>query len=401
MSTIERSPLSGSATASRDAFERLRISSPTTLFDYQAQYDTGTLLWENVVAGAASATHNANQSGVNLICTTASGDKLTRQTRAYHRYQPGKSQLVLFTFVLAAGKANVDQRVGYFDDDNGIFLELSGTTLQIVRRSKATGSIVDTEVTQDNWNLTTAPELDITKSQFFVIDLEWLGAGSVRCGFVIDGAITYVHQFRNANVLSSVYMTTANLPVRYEIENTGEAASGTTMVAICSSVISEGGFETGRGYPFQASNGITTIAVTTRRPILSIRAKASFNSIVNRGTIALQSASAYAQTNAGYFEIVYNGSLTGASFASVNTSSICERDISATAISGGITIGAFYAAPSGSGVNSSDTIETGILSRLPICLDKSGANPIPVSVVATSFSGTCNASAALSWQELR
>lgn len=385
-----------------DAFGRLRVSDPVTLFDYQSQYDMGPLLWENDTAGSGSAAHAPNESAVDLTVTTASGDKVTRQSRQYLRYQPGKSQLALITFAMNAGQANTDQRVGYFDDNNGIFLEYTGTTLQIVRRSSTSGSPVDTAVTQDNWNITSLPTLDVTKANILIIDLEWLGVGSVRVGFVIDGQINYVHQFNNANNLSTVYMTTANLPVRYEIENTDTAAAGATLKAICSSVISEGGFEENRGIPFSASSGATPVGVTTtaRIPLVSIRPKATFNSIENRGEILLYNVEGYSSSVGALFEVIYNGTLTTPSFASVDTNSIAEVDTSASAITGGQVILSFYVAAGGQVANS-DT--NSILSRLPLTLDKAGANPINISLVATRIggSGTASTAGAFFWQELR
>lgn len=384
-----------------DAFGRQRVSSPTTIFDFQSQYDLGPLLWEDDTAGSGSVAHVPNESAVTLSVTAASGDRVTRQSRQYHRYQPGKSQLILMTFVLGAVQTGTVKRVGYFDDQNGLFLEYDSSGIRFVRRTFTSGAAVDNEVAQASWNQDTFSDLDLTKAQILAIDFEWLGVGSVRMGFVVDGAYRYCHQFNNANNLDLVYMATGNLPVRYEIENTAASAVD-SLDAICASVISEGGFESDRGLPFCASNGVTTIGVTTRRPILSIRPKATFNSIVNRGQIVVGGANAYATTNTAYIEIVYGGALTGASFSSVDDDSITEFDVAATAISGGHPINAFYVPASGFGVNQSPGANTlGLLSRLPLVLDKSGANPIPITVVATSFTATSNVSGSLFWQELR
>lgn len=386
----------------QDAFGRVRVSDPVTLFDSQNQYDVGDLLWDDVTAGSATVSHVANSAAVDLNVTTASGDKVTRQTRQYHRYQPGKSQFIMCTFVMDTAETNLDQRVGYFDDDNGIFLEQTGTTLQVVQRSKVSGSPVDTEVTQANWNIDTMSDLDMTKAQIFFIAIEWLGVGQVSCGFVVDGAFRYCHQFNNANNVTSTYMTTANLPVRYEIENTGTVSGALALRAICCSVISEGGFEGGRGYPFHASNGTTTVGVTTRVPLLSLRPKATFNSIVNRGEINITNVSALASDNAAYIEVVYDGTLTGASFASVADDSITEKDTTANAISNGIVVGGFYVPAASTASSTSPGVDTQqVLSRLPLTLDKAGANPKVISLVATSFSGTSNVSTSFNWQEYR
>ena len=386
-----------------DAFGRQRISGPQTIFDYQSQYDEGPLLWENNLTGSGTATHNANKSAVDLATTTASGDKVIRQTRQYHRYQPGKSQLVLMTFVLEAAQTNLRQRVGYFDGNDGIFLEVEGTTVNFVRRTSTSGSAVDNEVPQSSWNMDQLSGLDLTKAQILIIDMEWLGVGSVRVGFVIDGEIRYCHQFRHANVLDSVYMKTANLPVRYEIENTSTVTGTPTLSCVCASVISEGGFEVDRGLPFCSSNGATLLATTTRRPILSIRPKATFNSIVNRAQFIPGGFAAYSNDHTAYIEVVYDGTLTGASFASVDGDSMAEADVSATAISGGHVINAIYVPAASQGnQNTPGTAGLGLLSRLPNTLDISGANPKVVTLVATSVPGTStDVGGIIYWQELR
>jgi hypothetical protein len=335
--------------------------------------------------------------------TTASGDIAIRQTRQYHRYQPGKSQFILCTFIMNEGQANTTQRVGYFDANDGIFLELSGTSLRIVRRTSTSGSPVDNAIEQADWNIDDLPGLDITKAQIFFIDLEWLGVGQVRTGFVIDGEFKHCHHFKNANNLGEVYMKTANLPVRYEIRNTGTAAAGATLHSICCTVISEGGFEADRGLPFCASNGTTVKLVDTSAiPVISIRPKQTFNSITNRGKIDVSGINGYANGEAAYVTVVYNGTLTGANWQSVNTNSIVEVDTSATSISGGQVINAFYA-PAGSQGNQSSNAATniGVLSRLPLVWDVSASAATILSVVAQSFNATSSVSTALFWQEQR
>ena len=298
-----------------DAFGRLRTSNPTALFESQLQYNEAPLFWETALTGGGTATHLPNESAVRLRVTTASGDKVVRQTKQYFRYQSGKSQLVELTGVMGALKTNVRQRIGYFDTNNGLFFEQDGTNLKVVRRTYTSGTPVDNAVNQSSWNIDTlggnGPSgytLDTSKAHILVIDLQWLGVGRVRFGFVIDGMLIYCHEILNANNLSTVYMTTANLPVRYEIENTDTTASETDLIQICSSVQSEGGYEDNLGILHSASNGITTVAVTTRVPILTVRPKTTFNSITNRGVVLPLSYGLYATTNASFYEVVANGS---------------------------------------------------------------------------------------------
>lgn len=384
--------------AATDSFGRSRVSDPVTIFDSQSEYDAQPLLWDTTLTGGGTSAHLPAESAVALAVTTASGDKVVRQTRQYHRYQPGKSQQVLITFVMDAAQANLVQTIGYGDAENGIFFRMNGLTPEIVQRTNTSGSPVDTAVNQASWSQDRFGELDFTKAQIFFVDLEWLGVGIVRAGFVVDGEIRYAHYFLNANNVERVYMRTANLPVRYEIEAADTLSSAATLKAICCSVISEGGFEQDRGFPFSVGTGTGLVAVTTRRPILSIRPKATFGGLVNRATILFIKVSGYAENNATYIELCYGGTLTGASFSSVNASSVTEYDTAATAIASEIPIDTLYI-PSGRNVSGSSGIV--IATRLPLTLDAAGANPISMTVVATSLNQTADVGASVSWLEFR
>jgi hypothetical protein len=395
-------------TPQRDAFSRFRASQPVSVFDTQFQYNTQPLLWESVITGGATAANIANASSV-LMTVSTNGDQVARQSHRYFRYQPGKSQLVVMTGILGAVKANTRGRIGYFDAQNGLFFEQSGTAINVVQRSFTGGSASDTPVAQANWNLDklngsgpSGVTLDTSKTQIFIIDLQWLGVGRVRFGFDVGGQIIYVHQFLNANSIASVYMTTANLPLRYELTMTG-ATTATTMTQICQSVISEGGFEDERGLLFTANNGITTIAVTTRRPILSIQTKPTFNSLTNRGFIEPQSVECQIGSGTALVEVVYNGTLTGASFTSVDANSLTNRDSSATAISGGTVLLSFYvsggagASPRVVGLN---TLGSLVGRLVALTLDVAGTTPDTLTVVVTSFTGSVDATAAFQWKEI-
>lgn len=392
-----------------DAFSRLRVSEPVTLFDSTQQYDLGRIYWEEDLDGAATSTHNPNESSVTLTVTADAGDNAVRQTREYFRYQPGKSLLITDTAVFGTAVSGVNKSWGYYDADNGVYFEQTATGVyQVVLRSKKTGSVVNDTKVQTSWNLDkmdgdnddenpSGLTLDGTKGQILVIDLQWLSLGRVRVGFEIAGIPVYVHQFLHSNIDSGPYMTTANLPCRYEIGTDG--TNGGTIETICTTVISEGGFEEGRGNTFCKSNGITTIAVTTRRPILSIRPKDTFNSIANRGLIVPQEFNSFTEDKSAYFELVYGGTLTNASFASVNDDSIVEFDIAATAITGGIPIAAFLTDKKGFEAIASD-------HRYPMFLNIAGAHPTSpytdsLSVVATSRTTSTDCSAAVIWKEIR
>jgi hypothetical protein len=232
-----------------DAFGRLRVSNPLTIFDSKNIMSKNSLFDESTANGG-TVTYTSNKSTVNLNVTEASGSKTIRQSKRVMSYQPGKSLLIFNTFVMNAQTANLKQKVGLFDANNGIFFQDTGSGYQIVRRTYTSGAAVDTEINQSSWNGdilngtgSSGFTLDAAKSNILFIDIEWLGVGSVRVGFVINGQLITAHTFYNANNLTTVYMQTANLPIRYEIERTGTLAAGTyTLQQICSSCISEGGY---------------------------------------------------------------------------------------------------------------------------------------------------------------
>lgn len=243
-----------------DAFGRTRTSAPFTLFDSQNRYVDGQQ-FASKTTGSGSVTYNANGSNFSLTVTT-NGDEVIRQSKTVQLYQPGKSLLALNTFAMATLDPDLRQRVGYFTSGNGVYFEADGEDLYLVIRSSVGGSVSNTRIAQSDWNQDTLDgsgasgiTLDPTKTQIFWCDIEWLGVGSVRCGFVINGLFFIAHVFNHANNETNVYMTTASLNPRFEITSTG--ASG-TMLQICSTVISEGGFNPSVNLDYVTNNTNTT-----------------------------------------------------------------------------------------------------------------------------------------------
>ena len=240
----------GNISASIDAFGRMRVSNPYTLFDGGLRYGDNTFKWDQADTGSASSSFLPNESSI-LMATTGAGSAI-RQTKQVFSYQPGKSLLTMLTFVMNTPTAGVTQRAGYFGAQNGVYFEIDGVDINLVIRKYTSGSVDSTseKIPRASWNgdrldghggqsNISGVTLDVTKAQIFWSDIEWLGVGSVRCGFVINGQFVVAHIFHHANILDRVYMTTASLPLRYELISTGPAA---TMRAICSTVISEGGY---------------------------------------------------------------------------------------------------------------------------------------------------------------
>ncbi len=321
-----------------DAFGRLRVSQPYTLFDSQNRYAIDNQFDTSTVTGG-STTYLPNESSVRMDVTTASGAEVVRQTFRSFPYQPGKGLLVLATFVMNEAKTNLRQRVGYFGTQNGVFFQLNNTTKSFILRTYIGGSVDDTtrKVDQSSWNGdkldgtgASGLTLDLTKPQILWMDFEWLGVGNVRTGFIINGQYIICHTYQNANVTgNSVYMTTATLPVRYEITNTAETASSSSLKQICSSVVSEGGLEpTSISHVAQRTTSLVGFG-TTLVPLVSIRLASTA-----LGAVVLPNAIKVLPTSADDFEIqlVKNATLTGASYSAVASDANVEYDVAATAM---------------------------------------------------------------------
>jgi hypothetical protein len=408
--------------AQLDAFGRLRVSTPTTLFDAQQEYGLDTRsTWDIAANGnyGAYASNGSVTSGASvvgprnlntrLVPITAGGivgNSAIMQSRPYIRYIPGKSQFIAITGVYASSA-----------DDQASF----------VLRSSTSGAPVEREVAQADWSTDvfdgSGPSgitLDFTKTQILLIDAQWLAVGRVRLGFNVDGIFWQAHEYLNANNLPVPYTQTFNLPLRLEAVTT---AGGTNLCAgyfdsangvflklssatlgaglhfICCTVQSEGGTET-KGLPWGISSGENDITVSTRRPVLSIRPKAAYNGLTNRAKVELIDYAVLCGANNTLIEVVIGGTLTGANFVSVAADSVVEYDRSATAIAGGYTIRVGYGQP---GTNSKGVLYQGPVDiRSPLVLsqiDALAARQIPLTIVATSLGGNTDTLAAINWNE--
>lgn len=401
-----------------DAFGRARMSTPLTLFDSSHRYrDNG--LWETSNTAGATVVHSTNQGLVNLNLPTTANAEIIRETTKVFSYQPGKSLLALNTFVPAAPKANLRQRVGYFGAQNGIYFEIDGTTAYFVERSYVTGELVETRVPQSEWNVDNllgpsanvpggvgpCPSkitLDLSKAQILWTDIEWLGLGSVRCGFVIDGKLIHCHTFHHANRIASTYITTATLPLRYEIKNTGTTASNSTLSQVCSTVISEGGYEL-RGLQQAASVPIGTPVdlptAGTYYTILSIRLKASPNRL--DAIVILTALSILGVTNNATYnwQVRASGVSNGGTWVDAGADSAVEYKIDGGTYTGGRILASGYTFGSNQGSSSVDILKEALFK---FQLERNGLTgaPYELSLVATSNSNGADIFASMDWEEI-
>ena len=334
-----------------DAFGRLRVSSPLTLFDSTHRY-TDNGLW-NIASGVSgNSAFNSNQGLIEMNVTNASGSFVTRETTKVFAYQAGKSLLSMNTFVMSPAKTNLRQRVGYFSAENGVYLELDGSTFSFVKRTFIGGFVDNIKVSQSSWNGDkldgSGPSrltLDVTKAQILWMDFEWLGVGSVRIGFVINGEFIVCHSFHHANLINTTYITTASLPLRYEIINTNTTTGSSTLKQICSTVLSEGGYEI-RGNQRAIELPVSSPRVCTDAgvyyPVISLRLKQT-----RLDAISILSAitALGVGNNAIYnWKLIANGITSGGSWVSSAVDSSVEYNISGTSfdISSGRTLAGGY-----------------------------------------------------------
>ena len=333
-----------------DAFGRLQISEPITIADYVYTYDNMPNDIYEEISGTGASTYDNNIPAVTMSTESLSGDKCIRTSNLYHKYQPGISQLVEMSLWCGdSGKTNLRRRWGYFNENNGLFFELDDTTLYVVIRSKATGTIVETKIEQADWNKDTLDgdddfenlsgyDLDVTKSNIYWIDLQWLGVGRVRFGVVINGERIICHEYYHANNYPRTYMGSPNLPVRWEIENLGNTISSSELTAICATVKSEGKYEPQSIYTTLESETVM-VSGSYLTPLLSGRAKQTFKSKNNRSVGIPSDISIYNDLEPVIIYAIYDGTLIGDLWSGdVGSHSILEYDTDAVLVSGGVNI---------------------------------------------------------------
>lgn len=391
-----------------DAFGRLRVSNPQTLFDSSHRYADNNL-WATSITGTAAATFSAAEGLVNLTVGSASGDQILRETLKVFSYQPGKSLLAMSTFVFGTAKAGLRQRVGYFGAANGIFFERNGTTNYMVERSSVSGVMVDTPVAQANWNQDrldgTGPSgltLDSSKAQILYMDVEWLGLGTVRTGFIINGQFVPAHNFNHANLVNTTYITTASLPLRYEMTNVAATGSASTLKQVCSTVISEGGYQLAGSQqtistPITSPRTLSTAA--TLYPVISIRLK----STRLEGIVILTALSLLGITNnANYqWQVVASGTTTGGTWVSAGTNSCVDYNITGTAFTTGTgrVLASGFFQGSNQGSSTIDILKQALFT-FQLERDPFTATPYELTLVCTSATNGDQVLASMDWEEI-
>lgn len=341
-----------------DGFGRWRTSEVTTLLDSKQLWDSDPLFWDDgQTAGAGTtSTHSVARASTTMLVANATAGTRVRQTFQRFNYQAGKSHLVLMTGILdrTGGGAGIVRRFGYFDASNGIFLEDDEGTINLVHRTSVSGAPVDNQVARASWNLDpmdgTGPSgvnLDFSKAQILFVDMEWLGVGRVRAGFVVAGKVYYAHEFLHANLLDSVYMSNPNLPLRWEISNDGTGVES-TLEHVCGSVMTEGGVqETGmRRARSTSGTHVDADVADTLYAVIGIRQKSThLNSVVT-----LAGVSMVTETNDAFeWQLRLNPTVAGVFTYADETNSAVQtaQGVTANTVSGGYLLDSGWSVAAG------------------------------------------------------
>jgi hypothetical protein len=303
----------------RDVVGKLKVSQSQNIYDADFEYGTQPLRWEqyiNNVSGNASIVQNPGLGGVTMTIggTTGiggspiPGDITIRQSRPYHRYQPGKSMYMASNVNFGAAVTGQFQRVGIFDDSNGIFImqanpagPLNPFGMYCVIRSDSGGLPTDQVFDMSTWNGNKALiySIDWTKVQMIWMEYAWYGAGALRYGVVIDGEPWVLHQIGTGNATINgtaqvkPWSRTGNLPVRYEQRDSGTGLPS-TMTHYGVSVLIEGGRDAQRGFTYSYGNDAKTQNQTVpanakRYPAMSFRMRAVGTDLFDNTNAAIAS----------------------------------------------------------------------------------------------------------------
>jgi hypothetical protein len=387
-----------------DAFARVRMSEPETIFDSKQLSDNQPLFWDDQQLSGASTTttYNTNQASTTIAVINVAGRR-ARQTYRRFNYQPGKSQLFIQTGIFGTAATGIKRKIGLFDDKNGLFFDQISAGMGVTIRTFTSGSAVDTRVAQANWNIdkmdgsgASTINLDFSKCQIMFADFEWLGVGRVRFGFFVDGKPYYCHEVLNANNTTLVYMSVPNLPLRYEIENDGTGGAA-NLTHICSTVIAEGGLkETGFGFGIsRGTNPIITLNNASIYPLFAVR----LNSNYLHATIKLLNFNINCTSTATYnWYLILNPTVTGTalSFTQVTNTAIDAQinTTNATTISGGTVLLTGTASQTNeTGINIVSATDFGMGSTI------AGVSDIVVLAVQRATGTTETFYGSLNWRE--
>ena len=311
-------------------FGDLRTTELTPVAGWTHAYSVNSELVDTTLTGSGTVTQSDAMAVLSTGAATSSSARI--ETKRVLRYLPGLGGLARFTTIFSTPVVGNTQYVGLGTAENGFFQGFTDTDFCIVRRSDS----VDYVVTSDNFNFVFNTTLDFTKGNVFAISYQWLGFGLIS--FHYENPITHefvpFHYIKYPNTAIAPSLINPTMPIFAEVKNT---TNNTDIVLKTPSAMA---FREGMYIPtvdplvlLRGFNNESTIS--TEVPIISIRAKSTYQGITNL-IHPLVSALSLASdgTKNVHIKLYRGGTLTGASWVdySTNTSSL-EYDITASALS--------------------------------------------------------------------
>jgi hypothetical protein len=380
------------------AIGALRVVESQNVFESLFSFDKQPLIWDEQLTSGGTSTFNSNLNAIDMTVPTTSGASVVRQTFRRIRYNPSRTVQVLCAGTLGAPKASVLKRIGQFDTSDGIFFEHDGLTVNVVRRSSTSGSVVDTKVSQTNWNIDkfdgTGPSgvtIDFTKHQLFYMQYAFQGFGDIVFGFYHDGRVKFCHRISISNTLTTPSMKTGHLPCRIEISNTATSASSTTITYNSFTVKNEGQDADQEGQSRSYSAAPVKTVGTSNTPVISIRLGSGFEKAI----VDIIKTSILVQTADEVFWTIYlNSTLTGSTFGITN--SYISIDTAATAMTGGVELASGILAQNFNSGEVSQNLLESINSYLGVSLV---GTPSIITLAARSRIGTADVLSTIVWKE--
>jgi len=296
---------------SSDLAGSIRTTNKIVLANYKSLNYSNSRLINSVGTGTDTLTNNIQSMAVT------SGQFRIRQSRLFHPYFPGNTQLSEITFRNFQRETGVIKRVGYYSSSittpfdtvfDGVFLESNGVgntySLNIYNQGSLIASIPST-----SWNNYRLVEnYDWSKFTVIGLDFLWLGGVGLRFFMVVNGRFELIHSYAHAGIVSSLIMKSPNQPIRYEIRGVSGAGS---FDPICSVVSSEGFVNPSDGYSYEIKTGLAGVSMASNAvsyPLLMFRRKAACRD----NSVEMVKYFAYSKTNTNTeVSVVINPTITG------------------------------------------------------------------------------------------
>jgi hypothetical protein len=369
-----------------DLFDRLAVAEDVPLWSYSHRYDDDiALYWDTKLTGTGNTiTHDADKVVEVINNGTANANESIYRTYRYFEYSKGRMQSFFVTVNPKGAVANVTKKWGCFDDDNGLFFHLNGTSPELVIRSKTSGSVSETVISRASWDDpmdgtgASGITIDFTKLNLYYIQFAWLGGNAVEWGVFQDGQKFAIHRAPLSNLSETSYSQSANLPFNFEVKNNAALGAASTLEVNCLAVFNNG-IQDQLGEVFGVDTGTTEQSISTSENVIAaIRMQSSLNQASLRAlNFNLVSPSGNSTI---YYKVEIGGTFTGDSWSSISNS-IAEGLSSFSSYTNGFVLQSGY-------VQAGQSIQVEeILSNLYIGRDIDGNSQV-LALIAQTINST-------------